>query len=155
MPQLRKFEQDAIVNQTVEIIIKNKEEVITKLKLTPEYVGIKQRLNSIDDLQKQREALDKKARFEREEFEKAIEVFNEDVLNSNPIYKLEYNEYSYKHCQDAKGLRFKTDINSYSGALTTIQDKIALALLPKEAVNDIDSIISKIADSFKIQTGGN
>ena len=153
MPQLRKFEQDAIVNQTVEIIIKNKEEVITKLKLTPEYVGIKQRLNSIDDLQKQREALDKKARFEREEFEKAIEIFNEDVLNSNPIYKLEYNEYSY--IKDAKGLSFKTDINADGGALTTIQDKIALALLPKEAVNDIDSIISKIADSFKIQTGGN
>jgi len=148
MPQLRKFEQDAIVNQTVEIIIENKEEVITKLKLTPEYQGLQQRLNSIKDLRKQSEALDDKASLERKEFEKAIEVFNEDVLNSNPIYKLEYNEYSYR---DAKGLRFKTDINSYSGAMTTIQDKIALALLPKEAVNDIDNIISKIADSFKLQ----
>jgi len=152
MPQLRKFEQDAIVNQTVEIIIENKEEVITKLKLTPEYQGLQQRLNSIKDLRKQSEALDDKASLERKEFEKAIEVFNEDVLNSNPIYKLEYNRYSYR---GAKGLSFKTDINADGGALTTIQDKIALALLPKEAVNDIDNIISKIADSFKIQTGGN
>ena len=152
MPQLRKFEQDAIVNQTVEIIIENKEEVITKLKLTPEYQGLQQRLNSIKDLRKQSEALDDKASLERKEFEKAIEVFNEDVLNSNPIYKLEYNRYSYR---GAKGLSFKTDINADGGALTTIQDKIALALLPKEAVNDIDSIISKIADNFKIQTGGN
>ena len=148
MPQLRKFEQDAIVNQTVAIIIENKEEVVATLKATPEYQGLQQRLNSIKDLRKQSEALDDKASLERKEFEKAIEVFNEDVLNSNPIYKLEYNEYSY---QDVKGLRFKTDINSYSGALTTIQDKIALALLPKEAVNDIDSIINKIADSFKLQ----
>jgi len=152
MPQLRKFEQDAIVNQTVALIIENKEEVVATLKATPEYQGLQQRLNSIKDLRKQSEALDDKASLERKEFEKAIEVFNEDVLNSNPIYKLEYNEYSYR---DAKGLRFKTDINAYGGAMTTIQDKIALALLPKEAVNDIDSIISKIADSFKIQTGGN
>ena len=149
MPQLRKFEQDAIVNQTVEIIIENKEEVVATLKATPEYQGLQQKLNSIKDLRKQREALDKKARLEREEFEKAIEVFNEDVLNSNPIYKLEYNEYSY--IKDAKGLSFKTDINADGGALTTIQDEIALALLPKEAVNDIDSIINKIADSFKLQ----
>jgi hypothetical protein len=153
MPQLRKFEQDAIVNQTVAIIIENKEEIVATLKATPEYQGLQQKLNSINDLRKQSKALDKKARLEREEFEKAIEVFNEDVLNSNPIYKLEYNEYSY--IKDAKGLSFKTDINADGGALTTIQDKIALALLPKEAVNDIDNIISKIADSFKIQTGGN
>ena len=152
MPQLRKFEQDAIVNQTVAIIIENKEEVVATLKATPEYQGLQQKLNSINDLRKQSKALDKKARLEREEFEKAIEVFNEDVLNSNPIYKLEYNRYSYR---GAKGLSFKTDINADGGALTTIQDKIALALLPKEAVNDIDNIISKIADSFKIQTGGN
>ena len=152
MPQLRKFEQDAIVNQTIEIIIKNKEEVVATLKATPEYQGLQQRLNSIKDLRKQSEALDDKASLERKEFEKAIEVFNEDVLNSNPIYKLEYNRYSYR---GAKGLSFKTDINADGGALTTIQDKIALALLPKEAVNDIDNIISKIADSFKIQTGGN
>jgi len=152
MPQLRKFEQDAIVNQTVAIIIENKEEVVATLKATPEYQGLQQRLNSIKDLRKQSEALDDKASLERKEFEKAIEVFNEDVLNSNPIYKLEYNRYSYR---GAKGLSFKTDINADGGALTTIQDKIALALLPKEAVNDIDNIISKIADSFKIQTGGN
>jgi len=148
MAQIRKFEQEAIVNQTVATIIENKEEVITKLKLTPEYVGIKQRLNSIKDLLKQSRALDDKASLEREEFEKAIEVFNEDVLNSNPIYKLEYNSYSYR---GVKGLRFNTNINAYGDAMTVIQDKIALALLPKEAVNDIDNIISKIADSFKIQ----
>lgn len=152
MPQLRKFEQDAIVNQTVAIIIENKEEIVATLKATPEYQGLQQKLNSINDLRKQSKALDDKASLEREEFEKAIEVFNEDVLNSNPIYKLEYNRYSYR---GAKGLSFKTDINADGGALTTIQDKIALALLPKEAVNDIDNIISKIADSFKIQTGGN
>ena len=148
MAQIRKFEQEAIVNQTVATIIENKEEVITKLKLTPEYVGIKQRLNSIKDLQKQSKALDDKASLERKELINMVEVFNEDVLNSNPIYKLEYNEYSYK---GETGLKFNTECSNYSKVGQAIQDKIALALLPKEAINDIDNIISKIADSFKLQ----
>jgi protein subunit release factor A len=147
MPQIRKFEQDAIVDSTISTIVSDKSEVIATLKATPEYTGIKQRFDSIKDLKKQSKALDDKADFERKELESAVEVFNEDVLNSNPIYKLEYSKYYRGDC----GLSFNTDTSSYSGIRTTIQNEIAIALLPKDAVNDINSIIERIADKFKIE----
>ena len=148
MPQIRKFEQDAIVDSTISTIVSDKSEVIATLEATPEYTGIKQRFGSIKDLKKQSKALDDKASLETKELESAVEAFNEDVLNSNPIYKLEYNTYSYRgDC----GLSFNTDTSSYSGIRTAIQNDIAIALLPKDAVNNINSIIERIADKFKIE----
>jgi protein subunit release factor A len=151
MPQIRKFEQDAIVDTTLATIIADRDEVIAKLKLTPEYVGIKQRLDSIRDLNKQSKAIDDKVGFERKDLENIVEAFNEDVLNQNPIYKLEYNRYSYG---GETGLKFNTECSSYSKAGQAIQNEIAIALLPKDAVNDINSIIERIADKFKIVLGG-
>ena len=148
MPQIRKFEQDAIVDSTISTIVSDKSEVIATLKATPEYTGIKQRFDSIKDLKKQSKALDDKADFERKELESAVEAFNEDVLNSNPIYKLEYNRYSY---QGETGLQFNTSTSSYGNAGQSIQNEIAIALLPRDAVNYINSIIERIADKFKIK----
>ena len=151
MAQIRKFEQDAIVDTTLATIIADRDEVIAKLKLTPEYVGIEQRLNSIKDLNKQSKALDDKATSERQELESIVEAFNEDVLNSNPIYKLEYNRYSY---HGETGLKFNAECSSYSKAGQAIQNEIAIALLPRDAVNDINSIIERIANKFRIDLGG-
>ena len=147
MPQIRKFEQDAIVDSTISTIVSDKSEVIATLEATPEYTGIKQRFDSIKDLKKQSKALDDKASLETKELESAVEAFNEDVLNSNPIYKLEYNTYY----RGNDGLSFNTDTSSYSGIRTAIQNDIAIALLPKDAVNNINSIIERIADKFKIE----
>jgi len=151
MPQIRKFEQDAIVDTTLATIIADRDEVIAKLKLTPEYLGIQQRLNSIKDLNKQSKALEDKASSERKELANIVETFNEDVLNSNPIYKLEYNRYSYN---GETGLQFNTECSNYSKAGQAIQNEIAIALLPKDAVNDINSIIERIANKFRIDLGG-
>ena len=151
MPQIRKFEQDAIVDTTLATIIADRDEVIATLKATPEYVGIKQRLDSIRDLNKQSKAIDDKVGFERKELESIVEAFNEDVLNSNPIYKLEYNRYSY---QGETGLKFNTSTSSYGNAGQAIQNEIAIALLPRDAVNDINSIIERIANKFRIDLGG-
>ena len=101
----------------------------------------------LKDLKKQSKALDDKASLETKELESAVEAFNEDVLNSNPIYKLEYSKYY----RGDDGLSFNTDTSSYSGIRTTIQNEIAIALLPKDAVNNINSIIERIADKFKIE----
>jgi len=147
MPQIRKFEQDAIVDSTISTIVSDKSEVIATLEATPEYTGIKQRFGSIKDLKKQSKALDDKASLETKELESAVKAFNEDVLNSNPIYKLEYNTYY----RGDDGLSFNTDTSSYSGIRTAIQNDIAIALLPKDAVNDINNIIERIADKFKIE----
>jgi len=147
MPQIRKFEQDAIVDTTLATIIADRDEVIATLKATPEYVGITQKLASIKDLNKQSKALDDKVGFERKELESIVEAFNEDILNNNPIYTLEYNRYSYN---GETGLTFNTECSNYSKAGQAIQNEIAIALLPKDAVNDINSIIERIADKFKI-----
>jgi len=151
MAQIRKFEQDAIVNSTVATIIADKDDTVATLKATPEYTGITQLTNTIKDLKKQRDDLHDKSTSVEKELERAVEAFNEDVLNSNPIYKLEYNKYSY---QGELGLRFNTDISNYSSARTIIANDIAIALLPKDAVNDINSIIERIADKFRIDLGG-
>ena len=76
MPQIRKFEQDAIVDSTISTIVSDKSEVIATLEATPEYTGIKQRFDSIQDLKKQSKALDDKASLERKELESAVEAFN-------------------------------------------------------------------------------
>ena len=151
MAQIRKFEQDAIVDSTIAHIVSDKDDTVATLEATPEYASITQMANTIKDLNKQREILSEKSNSVEKELENAVEAFNEDVLSSSPIYKLEYNRYSY---QGELGLRFNTDISNYSNARTIISNDIAIALLPKDAVNDINSIIERIADKFRIELGG-
>ena len=80
--------------------------------------------------------------------EDVVKYFNTNVLNSNPIYKLEFDSWRYSK---SDGLSFNTDISSYSKTATIIQNEIAIALLPKDAVNDINSIIERIADKFRVE----
>ena len=148
MAQIRKFEQDAIVDSTIAHIISDKDDTVATLEATPEYAGITQLANTIIDLKKQKGILSDKSDSVEKELERAVEAFNEDVLSSSPIYKLEYNRYSY---QGELGLRFNTDISNYSSARNIIANDIAIALLPKDAVNDINSIIERIADKFRIE----
>ena len=151
MAQIRKFEQDAIVDSTIAHIISDKEDTIATLEATPEYAGITQLANTIIDLKKQKGILSYKSDSVEKELERAVEAFNEDVLSSSPIYKLEYNRYSYS---GDVGLRFNADIGSYSTARIIISNDIAIALLPKDAVNDINSIIERISNKFRINLGG-
>jgi|TARA_B100001146_G_scaffold223294_1_gene237616 protein subunit release factor A len=147
MPQIRKFEQDAIVDSTLATIIADKEEVIATLKATPEYQGIAQQLSAVNDLVKQRKDIDAKVTTLKTELTEAVVVFNKDVLNSNPIYELEFDRYSYR---DPEGLQFNTSCSKYNKAGVAIQNEVAIALLPKDAVNDINSIIESIASKFRV-----
>lgn len=151
MAQIRKFEQDAIVDSTIAHIVSDKDDTVATLEATPEYAGLVQMANTIKDLKEQKEILCDKSNSVEKELENAVEAFNEDVLSSSPIYKLEYNRYSY---QGELGLRFNTDISNYSNARTIIANDIAIALLPKDAVNDINSIIERISDKFRINLEG-
>jgi len=87
MAQIRKFEQDAIVDSTIAHIVSDKDDTVATLEATPEYAGLVQMANTIKDLKKQREILCDKSTSVEKELENAVEAFNEDVLSSSPIYK--------------------------------------------------------------------
>lgn len=54
MPQIRKYEVDAIVDGICTQIIANSGNVIDKLKKTDEYIGLTKRTNEINRLTKRR-----------------------------------------------------------------------------------------------------
>ena len=151
MPQIRKFEQDAIVDKTLASCVSNKEEVIYQLEGTAKYRKIKDDFDNIEELKKQEKVLEKQISSEKDRLNNAVDAFNKDVLKSNPIYKLEYNSACWRANES---LRFNSDIGSYSTIGNTIANEIAIALLPKDAVNDIESIIERIANNLRFDLGG-
>ena len=151
MPQIRKFEQDAIVDSTISTIIADKDETIKQLKATKEYRHIENKLANLVDLKEQNKILERSIRDEKDNIEDVVKYFNTNVLNSNPIYKLEFDSWRYSK---SDGLSFNLEISSYGKAGKAIQNEIAIALLPKDAVNDINSIIERIADKFRIDLWG-
>ena len=64
---------------------------------------------------------------------------------------MKYNSACWR---DNQSLVFNTDISNYSNIGNTIANEIAIALLPKDAVNDIESIIERIADNLRFDLGG-
>ena len=146
MPQIRKFEQDAIVDKILTSCVSNKEEVIYQLEGTAKYRKIQAGFDSITELEKQEKVLEKKISSEKDRLKDAVKAFNKDVLKSSPIYKLEYHSACWR---DDESLVFNTDIGSYSTVGNTVANDIAIALLPKDAVNDIESIIERIADNLR------
>ena len=146
MAQIRKFEQDAIVDRTLASCMSNKEEVIYQLEGTAKYRKLKDDFTNIEELKKQKKVLSEKISSEQDKLNDAVKAFNKDVLKSNPIYKLEYDSACWR---DERSLRFNADISSYSKVGNTIANEIAIALLPKDAVDYIESIIKRIADNFR------
>jgi len=145
--QLRKFEQDAVVDKTLTSIVQNKDAVIARIKATPEYVGIQNDYDKIADLKAQVKTLEEDLRNSVSEIRTKVEDFNSNVLNANLVYEVKYNDYRYDTNQ---ALQIEVDVSSYGKARDVISNEVAIALLPKDAVNDVDSIITRIADSFKI-----
>ena len=147
MPQIRKFEQDAIVDSTISTIVSDKSEVIATLEATPEYVGIQNDYDKIADLKAQVKILEEDLRNSVSEIKIKVADFNSNVLNANLVYEVKYNDYCYNSSQ---ALQIEADVSSYGKARDVISNEVAIALLPKDAVNDINSIIESIADKFKI-----
>ena len=147
MPQIRKFEQDAIVDSTISTIVSDKSEVIATLEATPEYVGIQNDYDKIADLKAQVKILEEDLRNSVSEIKIKVADFNSNVLNANLVYEVKYNDYCYNSSQ---ALQIEADVSSYGKARDVISNEVAIALLPKDAVNDINSIIERIADKFRI-----
>ena len=82
MPQIRKFEQDAIVDGICTQILANSGHMISKLKDTPEYKELSSLKEQIGDFGKKINELEEAKSELRRQFEKARINFNNSVSNT-------------------------------------------------------------------------
>ena len=80
MAQIRKFEQDAIVDSTIAHIVSDKDDTVATLEATPEYASITQMANTIKDLNKQREILSEKSNSVEKELEKLKGLLDKGLI---------------------------------------------------------------------------
>ena len=93
------------------------------------------------DIKEVKEAEEKVSRM-RKLLTEDIESFNDQY--GNEVFKLNYS-YGYS-CNDS--LQFETSVNGYHGARSTIASELAVALLPRDAKDNIMQIVSDLADKF-------
>jgi len=134
--QIRKFEQDAIVETIVDRVISSKEtKAKYAVKKCKEYKELLSKANEvkafdlqIKTLQDQRDALSNKV-------QRGIEHYN-----SVREFDLDYNRWNGV-------LDVKTGINEWN-LKEKITNRIAISLLPKDATQNIDAIIENLVKEF-------
>jgi len=132
--QIRKFEQDAIVDTIVDRVISSKE---TKAKYTvkkcKEYKNLLSTANEVKAFDKQIEIL-KESRDElSRKVSRGVELYN---------YA---NDFELKYDRWNGVLSTQTGINEWK-LKEKIANKIAISLLPKDAIDNIDAIIEGIVE---------
>ena len=132
MAQMRKFEQDAIVNQIIKTIKSKREKEYETFKSHKKYLAIvavnediKELENKLKFLRQEKEVLQNSRR-------DLIRYFNEkfDVKLDYDYYdnlKFEFNEWTVKR---------------------DVEDQLAIALLDSEWKNNLPAIIEEIASQF-------
>jgi len=140
--QFRKFEIDAMVDGVCTKILCNADHVKAQFENLQEYADIKEALNDLKEAKKEIKEAEEKASRMRKLVTEDIKSFNDQY--GNEVFKLNYN-YGYS-CDDS--LEFETSVNGYHGARSTIASELAVALLPRDAKDNIMQIVSDIADKF-------
>ena len=140
---IRKFEQEAIVNQIMEGVSEKLDTKIEKAKKSADYKAVKKLADVVIKLEAESKAIAKKQT-------KAIALVNEAIEN--------YNEFSTND-RDTFGLNV---MNSYNQRTLSffknswkikgeIADKLAIALLDPMAQKRIKEIISAIVDEVALK----
>jgi len=135
--QIRKFEQDAIVDVILEKVIKSKNNkangAITGCK---EYRDLLSTANEVKSFDKQIEILKE----QRDELSKKVSR-GVELYNYAKDFELKYDRWSAV-------LSTQTGITEWK-LKEKIANKIAISLLPKDAIQNIDAIIESIAKEFE------
>ena len=135
--QIRKFEQDAIVESIFEKVTKDKTtKAFDAVKKCKEYRDLLSTANEIKSFDKQIEILKE----QRDELSRKVSRSVEHY-NSVRDFELAYDRWNGV-------LSTQTGINEWK-LKEQIANRIAISLLPKDAVENIDAIIKKIAKEFK------
>ena len=135
MKQIRKFEQEAIVNQIMEGVKERLDTTIEKAKKSKDYKAVEKLAEVVVKLQSEREALSKKHTEAVNRVNEAIKNYNE--FNTDKMVGLS----SMSNYHDSKLNFFRHDWQIKG----QVADKLAVALIEPNAQEKIKEIIVAIA----------
>ena len=135
MKQIRKFEQEAIVNQIMEGVKERLDTTIEKAKKSKDYKAVEKLAEVVVKLQKELDEVSEKKLVALRCVNEAIKNYNEFNTNEN-ISLCGMNEYSQKT------LSFSKNDWQIKGS---VADKLAVALIEPNAQEKIKEIIMAIA----------
>lgn len=135
--QIRKFEQDAIVDVIFDKVTKSKRNkangAITGCK---EYRDLLSKANEVKSFDKQIKTLQDQRDSLSNKVQRGVEEYN-----SVREFDLDYQRWNAV-------LEIKTGVNQWE-LKEKIANRIAISLLPKDAIQNIDAIIENIAKEFE------
>ena len=132
---IRKFEQEAIVNQIMEGVHERVDKQITKAEKSADFKSIKKLAEKVKECYKEREKISNKLHTMESACNEAIRNYNS--MSQEALYGVSSFTYSNKELN-----WFKHDWKTRD----RISDKLAIALLEPMAQERIKDIITAIAD---------
>jgi len=135
--QIRKFEQDAIVESILEKVTEDKtSRAFDAVKNCKEYKDLLSTANEV-------KSFDKQIKILKEQRDELSNKVHRGVEHYNSVrdFELKYDRWSGV-------LSTQTGINEWK-LKGKIANRLAISLLPKDAIQNIDAIIKKIAKEFK------
>ncbi len=132
---IRKFEQEAIVNQIMEGVHERVDKQITKAEKSADFKAIKKLADKVKECYKEREKISNKLNTMESACNEAIRNYNS--MSQEALYGVSSFTYSNKELN-----WFKHDWQTRD----RISDKLAIALLEPMAQERIKDIITAIAD---------
>jgi len=132
---IRKFEQEAIVNQIMEGVHERVDKQITKAEKSTDFKAIKKLADKVKECYKEREQISNKLNTMESACNEAIRNYNS--MSQEALYGVSSFTYSNKELN-----WFKHDWQTRD----RISDKLAIALLEPMAQERIKDIITAIAD---------
>ncbi len=132
---IRKFEQEAIVNQIMEGVHERVDKQITKAEKSADFKAIKKLADKVQECYKEREKISNKLNTMESACNEAIRNYNS--MSQEALYGISSFTYSNKELN-----WFKHDWQTRD----RISDKLAIALLEPMAQERIKDIITAIAD---------
>ena len=132
---IRKFEQEAIVNQIMEGVHERVDKQITKAEKSSDFKAIKKLADKVKECYKEREKISNKLNTMESACNEAIRNYNS--MSQEALYGISSFTYSNKELN-----WFKHDWQTRD----RISDKLAIALLEPMAQERIKDLITAIAD---------
>ena len=132
---IRKFEQEAIVNQIMEGVHERVDKQITKAEKSADFKAIKKLADKVQECYREREKVSNKLHTMESACNEAIRNYNS--MSQEALYGVQSFTYSNKELS-----WFKHDWQTRD----RISDKLAIALLEPMAQERIKDIIMSIAD---------
>ena len=135
MKQIRKFEQEAIVNQIMEGVKERLDDKVEKARKSKDYKAIEKLANAVLNINKERDLLEEKHK-------KALDRVNLAIKN--------YNNYSEDSLVGINGLTQYTDAKLDFFRMdwkikNQVADKVTVALIKPNAKSQIEEISKAIA----------